>query len=61
MAAGYAHGTTPAAMHFRTGPVPLASGPPPTFALEPNYACGQHLVYLGGTVLVGDAFSLLSH
>ncbi|MFD6189703.1 M24 family metallopeptidase [Streptomyces sp. NPDC060275] len=29
MAAGYARGTTPAAMHFWTGPAPLASGPPP--------------------------------
>ncbi|MFH8446358.1 M24 family metallopeptidase [Streptomyces sp. NPDC018026] len=28
MATGYAHGTTPAAMHFWTGPAPLASGPP---------------------------------
>lgn len=25
-----------------------------TFALEPNYACGHHLAYLGGTVIVGD-------
>ena len=25
-----------------------------TFALEPNYACGRHLAYLGGTVIVGD-------
>lgn len=28
MAAGYARGTTPAAMHFWSGPDPLASGPP---------------------------------
>lgn len=25
-----------------------------TFALEPNYAFGRHLAYLGGTVIVGD-------
>ena len=25
-----------------------------TFALEPNYAYGRHLAYLGGTVIVGD-------
>ena len=29
MAAGYRRATTPAAMHFWTGPEPLASGPPP--------------------------------
>lgn len=25
-----------------------------TFAMEPNYVFGQHLAYLGGTVIVGD-------
>lgn len=25
-----------------------------TFAMEPNYVMGQHLAYLGGTVVVGD-------
>ena len=25
-----------------------------TFAMEPNYVIGQHLAYLGGTVIVGD-------
>jgi hypothetical protein len=25
-----------------------------TFALEPNYAFGRHLAYLGGTVVVGE-------
>ncbi|WP_433444842.1 hypothetical protein [Nonomuraea sp. CA-141351] len=25
-----------------------------TFAFEPNYAFGRHLVHLGGTVIVGD-------
>jgi hypothetical protein len=25
-----------------------------SFAFEPNYAFGRHLVHLGGTVLVGD-------
>ncbi|MEV6227419.1 M24 family metallopeptidase [Saccharopolyspora shandongensis] len=38
---------------------PMLSGdmelePGMTFALEPNYAFGQHLAYLGGTVIVGE-------
>ncbi|AXK36700.1 M24 family metallopeptidase [Streptomyces armeniacus] len=34
------------------GDMELAPGM--TFALEPNFVCGRHLAYLGGTVIVGE-------
>ncbi len=52
MAAGYARGTTPAAMHFWTGPAPLASGPPPW-----SYRPQAPRVLRSGEVISAEVFS----
>ncbi|GAA2289316.1 M24 family metallopeptidase [Streptomyces atrovirens] len=40
--------------HHPTMAADMELEPGMTFALEPNYAYGRHLAYLGGTVIVGD-------
>lgn len=52
MAAGYARGTTPAAMHFWTGPDPLASGLP-----QWSYRPQAPRVLADGDIISAEVFS----
>lgn len=52
MAAGYARGTTPAAMHFWSGPAPLASGLPP-WSYRPQSA----RILQDGDIISAEVFS----
>lgn len=52
MAAGYAHGTTPAAMHFWSGSAPLASGLPPW-----SYRPQAPRILADGDVISAEVFS----
>lgn len=52
MAAGYLQGTTPAAMHFWSGPAPLASGPPPW-----SYRPQNVRILQDGDVISAEVFS----
>lgn len=52
MAAGYARGTTPAAMHFWSGPAPLASGLPPW-----SYRPQAPRVLADGDVISAEVFA----
>lgn len=52
MAAGYARGTTPAAMHFWSGPSPLASGLPPW-----SYRPQAPRILADGDVISAEVFS----
>ncbi|MGP5717374.1 M24 family metallopeptidase [Brachybacterium tyrofermentans] len=52
MAAGYAHGTTPAAMHFWSGRAPLASGLPPW-----SYRPQAPRILAAGDVISAEVFS----
>jgi Xaa-Pro aminopeptidase len=69
MAAGFARGTTPAAMHFWSGPDPLASGPPqwsyrpqaPRILREGDVISAEVFSHFGGrhtqhqaTITIGD-------
>ncbi|APX33955.1 hypothetical protein BH708_15970 [Brachybacterium sp. P6-10-X1] len=52
MAAGHARGTTPAAMHFWSGPAPLASGLPPW-----SYRPQAPRALAGGDVISAEVFA----